>query len=70
MLSGPQDWSFGGGAKTSYVRSATPRRQSAKPQWDVGAGGQLLLKFFFSVCLAMSQFGNEPVEEIPVPGRG
>ena len=35
MLSGPQDWSFGGGAKTSCVRSATPRRQSAKPQWDV-----------------------------------
>ena len=38
MLSGPQDWSFGGEAKPSCVGSATPRRQSAKPQWDVGVG--------------------------------
>ena len=44
-------------------RSATPRRQSAKPQWDVGSGPRStsILKFFFSACLAMSQFGNEPV---------
>ena len=43
-------------------RSATPRRQSAKPQWDVGSGPRStsILKFEF-VCLAMSQFGNEPV---------
>ena len=47
MLSGPQDWSLGGEAKPSCVRSATPRRQSAKPQWDVGVGPRStsILKF-------------------------
>jgi hypothetical protein len=37
-------------------RSATPRRQSAKPQWDVGRPAvNFYIEVFF---LAMSQFGG------------
>ena len=58
MLSGPQDWSFGGEAKTSCVRSATPRRQSAKPQWDVGRAA---VNFYMKVLIRAP--GDESVRQ-------
>ena len=54
--SGPQDWSFGGGAKTSCVHSP-PTAPSANPQWDVGVRPRSAsIGSWIRCALAMSKF--------------